>query len=443
MRKSWVVIVVVVLIVAVVVLRARQAHTTLDVLKPQLSTIRAYVEEQAVTELPHDYLIAMPINGWLMPISLREGDMVAQGTTVARLDTADLEDHANQARQRIADLENKIRETEDNRLELNALEEAEATVVAIDKTVEAAEMKLIASKAVADFAASEVNRLERLQEAEAAADRETREAITELRKADAEYRSDALELAALKTIAAVSYIGPKFIHDYIDRKSFTKESYATQLEEARAALQIDMRNLARAEIKSPIDGVVLRRHQTRRQFLSAGTPLLTIGRLEELEVTAEILTELAPRISPGSAVEIFGEALPGGPLDGEVLRVYPAGFKKISSLGVEQQRVTVAVKPAERTERLGVGFRVYVRIFYDQADNVLILPRTAMFRGSQGDWQVMVVRNYRTELQRVDVGLMNDENAEIRSGLTRDDLVVARPSREIVPGMRVETTVVE
>jgi HlyD family secretion protein len=434
-------LVVVVVVAAYVVHRATRVDVELEVLSPHVGTIRAYVEEQATTELPRDYLIATPINGWLEPIGLREGDTVREGEVVARLDTDDLEDHVNQARQRIAHLETKIRETLDNRLEENALEETEATVVAIHQTVEAAEAKLVASKAVADFATGEVQRLEALQEADAAADRETREAIATMRKAQAEYQSDALELAALKTLAAVSYIGPKFIRDYIDRKSFTKESYEKQLEEAKAVLAIEQRNLARAEIKSPIDGVVLERLQTRRQFLRAGTPLLTVGRLDDLEVIAEVLTERATSLSPGDRVDIFGgalEDLPSDPIAGAVLRVYPAGFTKISSLGVEQQRVKVAIKLDQRPERLGVGFRVYVRIYYDEVDDALIIPRVAMFRSAGGGWHVMVVREGRTRLQPVTVGLTNDDQAQITSRLQPADAVVARPSREIVEGMRVQ-----
>lgn len=447
MNKKWTWGLAVVLVVAgYFAYRVAQADVELEVVRPRMGTICAYVEEQAITELPRDFLVAMPIDGWLEPIELREGDEVHQGAVVARLDTDDLEDRVRQARQRIANLETKIKETLDHRLEENALEETEATVVAIHQTVEAAEAKLAASKAVAEFAAEEVERLTALREVDAAADRETRQAIATMRKAQAEYQSDALELAALETLAAVSYIGPKFIRDYIDRKSFTKESYEKQLEEAKAALAIEQRNLLRAEIKSPIDGVVLERHQTRRQFLRAGTKLLTVGQLEDLEIIAEVLTERATRISPGDPVDIFGGAIQeetSDPITGAVFRVYPAGFTKISSLGVEQQRVNVAIELDRQPERLGVGFRAYVRIYHDEVADALIVPRVALFRGDKSQWQVMVVRDGLTRLQPVTVGLTNDDEAQITAGLEPDDAVVAQPSREIVEGMRVRARTIE
>jgi HlyD family secretion protein len=197
------------------------------------------------------------------------------------------------------------------------------------------------------------------------------------------------------------------------------------------------RNVSRATIESPVDGVVLKRHETRRQYLPAGTPLLTVGRLDDMEVVAEVLTERAMRISPGHPVEIYGEGIENGPLTGKVLRVYPAGFKKISSLGVEQQRVNVAVKLEHRPERMGVEFRVDVRIFYDEARNVPTLPRTALFRGEAGGWQVMIVRDGVTRVRTVKVGLMNEDMAQIAEGLGQQDEVVARPSREVGEGMKV------
>ncbi len=433
------VILVVVVLIAIIVWASSRPALTVVVVQPQRQTVRAFVEEQAVTELPQDYLISMSIAGWLEPILLREGDPVAAGQVVARLETFDLADRVRQAEQRLTELQVQIAETADHRLEENALVETEATVKAIDETVAAAEAKLEAAKATLDFTQSEVKRLSDLGETGSAADRELRQVELEFRKAQADYRSDVLELAALKTISAVSYIGPKFIRDYIDRKTFKTDTWKSQLEQARAELEIARRNLQRAEVRSPIDGVVLHRHQTRRQFLAAGTPLLTVGRLDEIEVHVEVLTERATRIVPGDPVEIYGEALPDGPIAGSVARVFPAGFKKISSLGVEQQRVKVAVKLDQRPERLGVGFRVHVRVFYDEAADALTLPRTCLFRGPRSGWQVMLVRNGVTELGAVEVGLMNEDLVQIVSGVTASDTVVSHPSREISPGLRVRS----
>jgi len=443
MSKSWIIVIVLVAAVAALIgWKSVQPDATLEALHAERRDIRAFVEEQAVTELPHDTLISMPISGWLEPIRLREGDAVTKDQIVARLETADLQDRVAQAQQRIAILDSQIEETADHRLEQNALVNVEATVKALDETVKAAEAKLDATRAVMDYTKTELDRIMQLSERGSASDRELREAEMEHRKAKAEYQSDTLDLAALRTIAAVSYIGPKFINDYIDRKKFTLDQHRNELVEARKQLAIEERNLARAEIRSPIDGVVLLRHQTRRQFLEAGRPLLTIGSLDDMEVVAEVLTQRATGLSSGDPVEIFGQALPDGPIAGRVSRVYPAGFEKISLLGVEQRRVNVAVTMNRRPPQLGVGFRVSVRIFYDESANALTVPRNCLFRGPDGGWHVMVVEAGHVQLKAVTVGITNDDLAEITEGISPDDAIVARPSREIEPGMRVDVHLV-
>ena len=431
--------IVVVLAIAYGVYETRRPQMTLEIVAPRAGTIRAYVEEQAVTRLPRETLIAMPIAGWLQPIELREGDTVAAEQVVAQLDEADLRDRVLQAEARIARLENQIREVDDNRLEEHALTETLETITAIAHMVAASEAKLLATRALREFDETELERVTGLMEAGQATDLELREAQLALKRSFAEFRSDELELAALKTVEAISHIGPKFIRDYTDRKSFTKETRQRELDEARAELQIVQRDLERTQIASPIAGVVLERHQTRRQYLSAGTPLLTIGRMDELEVLAEVLTEQATQLAPDDAVEIFGQTLADGPIAGRVTRIYPAGFTKISSLGVEQQRVNVTIAIDRRPEVLGVGFRVYVRIFHDSAENALIVPRTTLVRTITGQWRAIVVRAGLTELRDVTVGLTNDDEAQIVAGLSAADRVVLRPSREIEAGVRVNT----
>lgn len=438
-KSKWLFVVIALLVVAGMIWSLTQPDAVVTVITPQRQTVRAYIEEQAITELPFDHLISMPIDGWLEPIRLREGDEVEAGAVIARLQTEDLRDRVRQVEQRIAELETRIRETTDHRLEENALVEVEATVKAIDETVAAAEAQLEGARATLDFTQSELARLRNLSEAGTASDREMREAELAYRKAHADLLSDQLDLAALKTVAAVSYIGPKFIRDYIDRKKFTVELVQRQLEQAQADLAIAKRNLERADIVSPIDGVVLRRHQTRHQFLPAGTPLLTLGQLDKLEVVAEILTQQATRIQPGDPVEIYGEAVSGQARSGQVLRVYPAGFEKISSLGVEQQRVNVAIRFDQPPERLGVDFRVYVRVFYDQAPDALTVPRTALLRSEDGGWQVMLVRDNRIHPQDVQVGILNDDLAQISAGLDLDARVVDRPADDLGPGAHVKT----
>src|SRR5690606_13032237 len=119
-------------------------------------------------------------------------------------------------------------------------------------------------------------------------------------------------------------------------------------------------------------------------------------------------------------------------------------FTKISSLGVEQQRVLVIIRfaPEElasllENQQLGVDYRVRVRIIVAQKSNALVVPRSALVPTIDGSWQLFVVRDRRVVAQPVEVGLMNDQEAEIISGITSGEYVIPVPETSLTSGTHV------
>ena len=120
--------------------------------------------------------------------------------------------------------------------------------------------------------------------------------------------------------------------------------------------------------------------------------------------------------------------------------VEPSGFTKISTLGVEEQRVWVIVDlvdPPEERPTLGDGFRVEARIVIDEAQNVLHVPTSALFarrrRARRFPREDGVVHQHT-----VKVGRQNGLEAEILEGLTEGDQVVLHPSDQIDDGVKVK-----
>jgi HlyD family secretion protein len=169
--------------------------------------------------------------------------------------------------------------------------------------------------------------------------------------------------------------------------------------------------------------------------------------LSDLEVEVDVLSQDATRIQTGARAQVYGltsgSAGPEG-VQGTVDRVYPQAFTKISSLGVEQQRVKVIVQlpdevmPALQQLHVGAEYRVRVRIFTNEQSDALIIPRSALFRNDDGLWQVFVVRDGKARLQEVDVGLMNDEQVELTGGLNDDEQVILAPDNTLQDGIRVK-----
>ena len=194
-------------------------------------------------------------------------------------------------------------------------------------------------------------------------------------------------------------------------------------------------------IKAPVAGTVLSQLHESGGPVAAGTPLLELGDPAQLEIVSEMLSADAVKVRPGAAVEI---ATWGGdrPLNGRVRLVEPLGFRKISALGVEEQRVRVIIdliEPRPAWERLGHGYRVIVRVALWSAPDVLQMPIGGLFRVGRG-WAAFVLgRDGKATLRQVQVGQMNDESVEVRGGLAAGDRVIIHPGEQIRDGVRVRS----
>lgn len=192
-------------------------------------------------------------------------------------------------------------------------------------------------------------------------------------------------------------------------------------------------------VRAPVSGVVLSLLHESGGPVAASTPLLEIGDPAELEVFSEMLSADAVKVLPGAAVDIEGW---GGdqPLKGRVRLVEPLGFRKISALGVEEQRVKVVidlVDPHSAWQRLGHGYRVGVRIALWSAPEVLQVPIGALFRQGNG-WAAFVLgKDGRARLQAVRIGHSNDEAAEVLGGLEPGQSVIVHPGEKVRDGVRV------
>ena len=189
---------------------------------------------------------------------------------------------------------------------------------------------------------------------------------------------------------------------------------------------------------TPVDGLVLRILHKSAGVVRAGEPLLEVGDPRSIEVVVDLLSTDAVKVKQGDPV--FVEQWGGGEvLQGIVRRVEPFGFTKVSALGVEEQRINVVIDPTAPLptwSRLGHGFRVEVRVVVWRSDDVLKAPLGALFREGE-DWAVFIVKDDRTHLQPVRVGMQNSHDAEILDGLSVGDTVVLHPSDKIENGGRV------
>ncbi len=416
-----------------------------EVAEAARGAVSEFVDQRGKTRLPMVHRITMPQAGWIEAITLEEGSLVEKGQAVAGIAPRDLLLAVESAASSVERLQAAIRENDDETVEVITLEQSIHFVRSVDDTVKAAAARVRAGKAKYEYAIKSLRRVEQLAQQNVRTDDDLDRAKLAETEGSVDYQQDQLVYNAALSLQVVAARLPEVVEKTIGRKTLSSDVLREELVAARVTLEQMKISLERGTMTSPVDGIVLRRHISSAQQLSEGEPLLEIGDLGALEVEVEVLSQDAVRVEVGQAAEMYGPTVGDEPVQGKVARVYPAGFTKISSLGVEQQRVLVIVEFADgelarlRGEReLGVDYRVRVRIVTNENPDALRVPRSALFRDSAGEWRVFAVRGGNATLQSVGVGLMNDRWVEVTEGLGEGESVVLSPPSGLPDGAPVQ-----
>jgi HlyD family secretion protein len=350
------------------------------------------IVEDARTRLRDRYVITSPLAGRLARITLREGDRVSAGDTVATL-----------APILSAMLDERTRREQSARAEV-----AEAMLQRADATVQRARVGL-------ESARTDLRRSERL----------ARENFIAPAKAESDR---FLAQAAQKDVEAALQARHAATHE---------------LETARAALmaaQSPSGQVASFPLRSPVTGHVLKVVQPSETTVALGAPVLEVGDISQMEIVTELLTTDAVQTRVGAPVRIERWGSPGT-LEGRVRRVEPAAFTKVSALGIEEQRVNVLIDISSTPsswQALGDGYRVGVRIVTVAQSSVLRVPVSAVFPLPGKGMAVFVVEGGRARLVPVEIGGRNGAEAWVLGGIQAGAEVIVYPPAALRDGARVK-----
>jgi HlyD family secretion protein len=392
-RRRFVLGILVCVLVAVVTWALRPDALAVETAVASAGPLRVTLDEDGETRVRDRYVVSAPVAGRVLRVALEPGDPVkANQTTLATF------------RPMAAGL-----------LDDRTRSELQARVAAAQAVVTGARVDEERARAQRDQAERDYARAKQLVGAGAV----SRE------------RLEATELSLTTW------------RNTVDRAATAVRAAEAELRLARASLMTPGRDTGGPAIvlRSPVDGVVLRRLRESEAVVPQGEPILEVGDIAKLEVIADFLSTDAVRIQPGQPA-LIGRWGGAEPISGRVRLVEPAGFTKVSALGVEEQRVNVIVgidDPALALTRLGDRFRVEVRVVIWEAADVVKVPIGSLVR--DGDrWSVFAVREGRAVRTPVVVGQRNDTEAEVSSGIAAGTTVVAFPGSGLADGVRVTPT---
>ncbi len=352
--------------------------------------LRIEVEADGKTQVKRRFVLSAPITGVLARPTLRPGDAVKEGAALLTMTPV-----------------------APPLLDVRSRAQAEAQVKVAVATRAQAEARRGLSRHALELARADFDRQEKLFASGALPRAALDEA--ELRRRSAEQEAEAARLGVAIALS----------------QQRAAEAAVSSGPGPASALGVVI-------LEAPATGTILRLIQESGGVIAAGTPILEVGDARDLEVVVDLLSTDAVKVRPAASASIErwgGE----GPLGAHVRLVEPAGFTKLSALGIEEQRVNVLLDfdgAIEGRAPLGDGYRVEARVVIVDLSDVLRVPLSALFRDGER-WASFVVNDGNARLAHLDLGRRNQRHAEVIRGLAEGDRVVIHPGDRLRDGLRV------
>ncbi len=314
LRRKLFVIIIIALVILATIYGFFPKAVDVDLVSVTRGPLQITIEEEGRTRLKERFVITAPTAGYMERISAKVGDKVDKGQSVVVLEP----------------LRSPV-------LDPRSRAEAEETINAAGAALNAAVERESASSADADYMEKRLARLKNLYNKGSIAKDQYDQMEAEAKKVRALQRSAKAAVNVARSDLA--------------RSKTLLQNFAVVKKTAGSN---------KVYVSTPVSGSIFRIYHESEGAVNVGEPLLDIGNVKNLEVRVEVLSSDAVKIKPGTAV-LFKRWGGEGTLSGVVRVVEPAGFTKISSLGVEEQRVLVVAdmtSPAEAWRALGDAYRL-------------------------------------------------------------------------------------
>ena len=224
-------------------------------------------------------------------------------------------------------------------------------------------------------------------------------------------------------------------------RGVAEESYALQVENAAFELQKKQEELKNAQIKSSIDGTVVRVNSKVGQFadkVEDDKPMFSIENLEQLELEIKVSEYSIGKVQVGQKAVITADILDGASVEGKVVKISPTGEEKGG--GSTERVITTVIWIDGDKSRLIAEITAKAELLIREAKDTFCVPVTAVFDRGDGPC-IAVAENMRVRIIPVTLGVDGDVEVEVipREGdvLTEGMQVITNPEPQTEDGTAV------
>lgn len=375
----------------------------------ELETVAARSGELVVTVTPTETgtvdsdataQVKAEVAGRVRELAVAEGDKVAAGAVIARLEADELAARVALAR---SSLEAARTRLESARISL-PLEEARTRAALAEADARYAD------------AEQRYDKKRKLHEARLIPQGEMETAAAELATA-----------AAMREAATAN-------REQVNLQQRQIEIAAADVKQQQAALRVAEVNLDHSVIRAPLAGTVVELPVKLGELMQPGSMVARVTQLDALYAKAQIDEVDLSKLALGQRAEVVFDTQPDVKYRAELFEISPA----VSVEKLKSRSVTVKLRFAEPPPFLRPGMSADIEIVVDTARDALMVPtQTVMARDR--DHFVYLIAGGKVVRRAVEIGRSNWDYTEVRKGLAPGDEVVS--SLDVVglaPGVKAQ-----
>jgi RND family efflux transporter MFP subunit len=185
-----------------------------------------------------------------------------------------------------------------------------------------------------------------------------------------------------------------------------------------------------AEIRSPVDGVVIKRHKQRGDMATAGAVILTIESRNKLLFRVYAPESHVAQLYGGMKVSVNIDALPGRSITGIVERIVPSG-----DTSTRRYQVDIALPP-EADLLPGMFGRAEIVLDHER---ILTIPTQARLDRGGLAGVFVIGSDDIARFRWVRFGREHDGLVEVGAGLSEGEVILSRADNRVQDGIRIAT----
>lgn len=204
----------------------------------------------------------------------------------------------------------------------------------------------------------------------------------------------------------------------------TLDGYAAKQRTAQAELSSALASQSSAQqqyeygkITAPVDGVVANLNATVGQVVAAGTTLMSVQDISEVYAIVNIEQKDLGKVAVGQAADVTVDTYAGQVFHGTLDSINPEA-------GSANRMFSTKIKLANPDGLLKAGMFVKAQLATGTAVQLITLPQAAVLQ-KQGLYYVFIADGDKALRKSVEIGEVNGDAIQIKSGLNAGERVVA------------------